>query len=726
MTGSSGLFTALPIPGLPPDSPGNYLASLGLLRLLARTWPAVRIAWHENILHVVGGPETIDELLDVLAAIAAKREWTPYERIWADAQKKSAALAAKKTTSRQSGTPFALLAAEAQEEVLEVFSAHVVATASGRSFNPVLGKAGKIGQRDFARGWGRAVAALEKPGPVGKAFRKSKAGTLAAPDRKKELAALLQDAPMAWLLPELNAGSWFSNALKLYNTGQSPNREEPASPWAMALACEGLAFLAGGASRRLGAQAGRASGAFPYVTNAAAPLTDGEAGRDSGEFWAPLWDRPMTLPEVRALFLRGRAEVGGRGVLTPSAFATAIMHRGIDGGITEFRRFVLGWTTAQDYIEPRFEGAFRVRTTPTGPTSLSTPDVSAAVIALKRLLALVDRLPRDEKKGRRWRFVGLRGPMEKAMLELAAAPDDAGVACRLLDAAVSALDRVDRNRSFRERRVPWAPLPTEWLPALFGMSSPVVEARLALALVSGFPAERPFTLYRFGVEKRPGRFEHPASPPGRWVWGPGPLARLLSKVLLRRTLDWQSARDDEAPARQGIPAALADVSRWLDGSVDETLLARWISRLALFDWGFIPNGVRAALDRPCNETVPVSGGLALSGLFSPLFDLRSLFRRDGPIVRDLFDPDSGARTPGAARALASLVQAGQIEPAVRLAASRYAMANAPLVRTAVPWDIRGPDCLLASILVSIADDERTALIERWLRPQRQKGEPAHA
>lgn len=716
MSGSPEQLAALPIPGLTPDSLGNYLASLGLLRLLERTRPAVRIAWHEDILHVVGGPDDSREVVDALVDIAAKGAWTPYERDWADAQKKS--------TKAKSGAPLALWQASAEESTLELITAHAVPAASV-SFNPLLGSGGNAGRRDFSKGWRQATTELTRALSTQTRPKKTKTATASVPDPKKELEALLLGQPATWLLEKLNAASWFSDANKLYNSGQAPFREGRLSPWAMALACEGLPLLAGGASRRLGAHA-RVFGAFPFVTQALAPLTSGEAGRDSGEFWAPLWGRPMTLPEVRALFSRGRAEVGGRGVLTPSAFATAIMRRGVDAGITQFRRFVLGRTTSANTFEPRFEGTFRLSPPPAASESSPRTKPATTATSLQRVLDLVDRLPRDQKKGQRWRFVGLRGPIEKAMLELASEPENPAAACSLFDAVVVALDRVDRNRSFRERRVSWKPLPLEWLPALFGTSSPVVEARLALALVSAFPPERPFTLYRFGVEKRFGRFEHLATPPERWVWGPGPLARLLSRVLLRRTLDWQSARDSEAPAPQGLPAALADVSRWLDGSADETLLARWISRLALFDWSSISTDVRAALTRPYEETVAMNGALALFGLFSPLFDLRSLFWRDGPVVRDLLDLESGVRTPGAARALASLVQTRQIEPAVCLAASRYAMANAPLVRAAVQWDIHDPDRLLASILFSIADRERTSLIGRWLRPQRQKGEPIYA
>ena len=73
---------ALALPGLSPDSLGNYLASLGLLRVLSRKWPSMRIAWRDEVLQVVGGPSTLDDLLDELVQVANERAWTSYERGW--------------------------------------------------------------------------------------------------------------------------------------------------------------------------------------------------------------------------------------------------------------------------------------------------------------------------------------------------------------------------------------------------------------------------------------------------------------------------------------------------------------------------------------------------------------------------------------------------------------------------------------------------------------------
>ena len=310
MTAERQGLRAIPIWGLSLDSLGNYLASLGLLRLLVHKWPSVRMAWHDDVLHVLGGPPALGDLLDELVLVATNRGWTAYERGWAAAQKQS--------TKAKSGQALALWQASAEEAELEMLASHAVA-ASRVSFNPLLGSGGNAGKRDFAVGWKQAIDALGSSAPdtQKRANRRTKGNVIATEGsspggtnpRREELAALLLGEPTAWLLEKLNAASWFSEANKLYNSGQGPYREGRLSPWSMALACEGLTFLAGGASRRLGARA-RAVGAFPFVTCGAAPVVAGEAGRNLGEVWAPVWERPMTVPEVRALFARGRAELG--------------------------------------------------------------------------------------------------------------------------------------------------------------------------------------------------------------------------------------------------------------------------------------------------------------------------------------------------------------------------------------------------------------------------------
>ncbi|MBY0279027.1 type I-U CRISPR-associated protein Csx17 [Candidatus Binatia bacterium] len=710
----------LALPGPSPDSLGNYLASLGLLRVLSRRWPSTRIAWRDEVLQVVGGPTTLDELLEELVRIAntqvesevSKREWAQYDKAWSDAQKKG--------TKAKSGAPLALWQAEAQEAQLPFFAAHAVPHARV-SFNPLLGSGGNAGRRDFAAGWQKAVDALAvaPKRAKGRGKRKAEANANSAvpsDERRNELQALLLGHPVTWMVEKLAAGSWFSEATKLYNSGQSPAREGQISPWAMVLACEGLAFLAGGASRRLGARSARAVGSFPFITQPIAASAEKEADRLRGEIWTPLWSRPMSLAEAGTLFSRGRAELHGRGALTPAAFATAIRERGVDAGVSEFRRYTLGRTTSSNTFEPRLEARFSLE--------IGADARLAGSSTLERVTALIEHrgFPRDGK-----RFVGLRGPIESALLDVASEPHRSEAGIALLDAVVSALDRIDRNRSFREGKVRWEPLPLEWLPSLFADEQPGVEARLALSLVSAFSVTEPFATYRFGVEWKYGQtyanYTHTERPPARWVWGPGELARVLAVVLSRRLLD--QAADADRPHQRGrapLAATTSQVRHWLAGDLDELLFAAWLSRLALFDWRRVPQGVRALIPRD-DSTPRADGELALLALLQPLIDQRPLIIRDlSP--NDLLSGETGARTTEAARSLVTLIRSGNLGAALRLASSRHAMAGARLATFDVSFATHHPDRLAAALLFTISDRDRAGLFERWLRPRRrpQRGE----
>ena len=114
----------------------------------------------------------------------------------------------------------------------------------------------------------------------------------------------------------------------------------------------------------------------------------------------------------------------------------------MDAGVSEFRRFTLGRTTSSNTFEPRLEARFSLT------TGAEVGPVASAM--LERVTALIEQrgFPRDGK-----RFVGLRGPIESALLDVAAEPTNSEAGIALLDAVVSALDRVDRNRSFREGKI---------------------------------------------------------------------------------------------------------------------------------------------------------------------------------------------------------------------------------------------------------------------------------
>lgn len=313
--------------GLHLDSLGHYLAALGLLGIATREWPQVRGAWREEAFWLVGGPKDIGSLTTAVAEVLRSARARSYYLGWKDAQKGDS----NEARATKKGVTVRLVRwrSDCGEQECDLVDAHLV-PAARLCFNPVLGTGGNSGNRDFAEGWSSALEEIGWPDDKHRADLDIDLAAFLAGDQCQVRKPKQKKPAANW-----NAKSWFSAGIP---------------PWAMALACEGLPMLSGKASRRLGARS-RRLGAFPFCTEAAAAIRENEAGRVLAEMWAPVWSRPLASAELAALFARGRAELGGRGAATASSFAVAIMRRGVDAGIVEFRRFLLNRTTSSQTFE---------------------------------------------------------------------------------------------------------------------------------------------------------------------------------------------------------------------------------------------------------------------------------------------------------------------------------------------------------------------------------------
>ena len=60
-----------------------------------------------------------------------------------------------------------------------------------------------------------------------------------------------------------------------------------------------------------------------------------------GEFWAPLWKRPMTVPELRRVIAEGRVSWRGKQAAHGLDAAKALSTLGVDRGLSRFERYVI-------------------------------------------------------------------------------------------------------------------------------------------------------------------------------------------------------------------------------------------------------------------------------------------------------------------------------------------------------------------------------------------------
>jgi CRISPR-associated protein Csx17 len=684
--------------GLHTDSLGHYLAALGLFLAASRKWPELRACWRNGRFLLLGESLTYEQIETYLLD-----EWKPtlYERWWTDAQKADTKAQNSRHLRRErNGRSVA---------EMRLLDAHIISAERNR-FNRVLGTGGNIGKRD-----------------LGSAFAEAKA-LLATPDRG---ARLHEENRRAWLretlkgegtadLPDLNsAGTWFVFASKTFNSGQNWYREAKLSPWSYLLSLEGAMLISGSASRKLGAHA-RSYAAFPFLTEPPAPATDKEVGLSKAEFWAPLWDCPANVNEIRALFQRGLARLGDRAAQAPHEFAVAALAAGVDGGVRAFAPYDLRQTTNSQVYEA----------IPLTHVPVSQPEAFGPKSRSELLLDILgpkwlDRLPREptDPKQRGVTFSGYRAPIEKIIRQISQARDNDREPWRqLLLEMADAQRKIDLNNKLRGE----GPQPVPWLkPDFFDQAWPgsgddlTPEIRLARAIASvGASKDKkaPIQFNIFGVEAM-GQFLRfvAAGRPAWAVWNTGDPLRMLGKVFQRRLIDAKLGEPLPLGGTQPVPAELLNRFLDMDSDIDLEEVAKWVPALSLIDWSGAEKSGRISKNE---EVAPTSGDSWLDALFRPFFHGGELHLEDRVLIAEDDLKRLGCRA-AFARRLFNLISQGEIAEACQVAKNRYLALNR-LAIIMPPGDIEADDParLVAALLIPMHADDAARRLKLWLQPQK--------
>jgi CRISPR-associated protein Csx17 len=712
MTTPSTKLTVIPLPGLTLDTLGLYFTALGLLRVLSREWPSVRGCWRDGCF-VVLGPESLSVINDYIYQVGIDQTWSDYGKPWDAQQKKDTKLSQVKKLAVNVAHWQSHLASESEAMLQQ---SHL-ATGQRLSFNPLFGTGGNAGKRLFWTGWQRARTEVVKP-PRG----------ISAEIVKADLAALLSATPCQHL-SDFGAGSWFSAANKIYNSGtRKPYSDGQVTPWAMLLACEAFPLLAGSASRQLGSQR-KATAAFPFVTRSTAPLNEQAAGQRLGEFWAPVWDRPMTLAEATALYQTGKAEVAGKAALTSVAFAAAIVHRGIDAGIQEFRSFALLRTTSENTFESRLTSIIKV---PRANPMFS--EITRCVIQFR------DNLPHDTEQGTKKRYKGLQGPIDQALIALAEAigqgtdREDLQVerSWNLLDQVFAALAKVDRNKSHREAEVRFELLSLDWLNWLLERTHQQhSEICLALALASLRPQApkqasaaaalklpQRFLAYRLGATGKGKYWTVPKDVPLRRVWSPTQLESNLAALSKRRLIE--SSPNSPVPLTSEISASVADALLFLAHQTDDEALATWIDRFSLFDWTSqheSKTSLRQWAKAPYTAPSPDATAM-LYAFLRPHFDNATLAHLQTQTSGGESTKQSKViAKAGRLSAIIAALDGGNISTAWANAAAAYRAERVPIADFPdQTFAHNNPRRLLAALIFPVSYSGLNELAKRWQSP----------
>ncbi|MGA7966905.1 MAG: type I-U CRISPR-associated protein Csx17, partial [Gammaproteobacteria bacterium] len=125
------------------------------------------------------------------------------------------------------------------------------------------------------------------------------------------------------------------------------------NPWEFVLMIEGALGFAAAAVRRNADDPGGVL-SYPFTVRAvgagAGSLGEGDMASARGELWMPLWRRPATYPEVRALFSEGRVALGKKPARDSLDFVRAVHQLGGYRGIDSFERYGLLMRSGKAYL----------------------------------------------------------------------------------------------------------------------------------------------------------------------------------------------------------------------------------------------------------------------------------------------------------------------------------------------------------------------------------------
>jgi CRISPR-associated protein Csx17 len=692
---------AFPFDGINTDSLGHYLAGLGLLAATARRWPGIRACWHRGRFML---------LSDQIAEIAEFRQyllidWRPttYERWWRTAQKMD--------TKTRSSTSLWKGRNDRTLSEVRLLDAHVVGM--GRNcFNPVLGTGGNVGKRDFAKVWKDSVNLLKKPA------------------RSQWLDATLTGQADCEMPDLSSGGTWFVFANKTFNSGQSWYREGQLSPWSFLLSMEGALLLVGGVNRRLGSHS-HPYAVFPFVSKPSQPETEGEIGLARAEFWAPLWKNPATLGEVKTLLQQGQARIGGRPAQAPSEFAVAALAAGVDAGVAEFARYELRQTTSSQVFEAIPRDHVEVESDTLGARQRSSRAIASSLLVALLQSGWLDRLPyepRDSKQ--KGKFVGLRGPIETAIVRIGEHPDDATRWQSLLLKLANAQTRIDRNKTYRERCAAIRPLDPAWFDLAWPKSSGIpAEIEMARAIASiGWPCDAktgdlPLLANVFGVEVATrGRnigVHFPKARTAHAVWGSGTPLQLLLDIAHRRLVD--ADKPTSKPFAAACVCSVDGVYRLLraDGSIDLEEVIRWVPALSLINWSRRER-LATAREQHTDSAVELDGTMLVQALARPLFHGRKLVvRSDAAGEPEPLFPQKLEPTAGLLRRVFNLLRFNSLNEAIQVLRDRYLAAGRGIVMPPAGLDADG-ELIAASLLVPISDQAVARGFCRWLQPSKRR------
>ena len=583
------------VAGCRPTPLAHYLKALGILRLVARQAdPGARACWQKDELLLIsqldsaalerffledyaptpiltpwnGGSGFYPK--DNKAGIdALTRSEVPRFAAYREAIEVARALVGERDKSpKQLEKAKLLKACKAgwQGAALEWVDAATVVVAVSDSgvgdiaYPALLGSGGNDGRLDFANNFMQRLSELLPLGLEGNVTPHS-----------EELLRQALWAKTGRGLSNDSIGQFFPGAAGGANSTSGYSGDSLVNPWDYVLMLEGAVALQVAAVRRLDERLAKVSAPFAVRAQtegyASAAPSDASA---RGEQWMPIWERPATYDEVRALFAEGRLQAGQRRAGEALEAAQAVARLGVARGVTRFERYAYIERNGQANLAVPL-GSWRVQNNP----RLHLLDEIEHWVS--RLGRQGDNQPAFARHARR---------LESLMLEACRQrPENMGpVLCRLLEALGAAEAEIVHRPKVAAKAAlrPISSLSSEWLDEADDHSP---EFALASAIASQYRLDENVSIRHHLMPIEHGRFRttnDSLAADRDVVWTDRDLVRDLAAVALRCATNAEpfSVPGETEHKVRRFPLAAerganpADVAAFLRGELNDERISR--------------------------------------------------------------------------------------------------------------------------------------------------------
>lgn len=610
--------------GCTPVPLANYLKALGVLRLLSERHPETKAAWRNECLTLFTplDPQKIENFfLHEYCPTPVMAPWNGGSGFYEKDNKAALEAILSSTSDRFALYRNCLHTAEAvlhgmdrsaspkgdakatlltrmrgllPDDALGWLDAAVLLAGDSPQYPPLLGTGGNDGRLDFTNNFMQ---------------RLSEVLDLDAGTSSSDSAGWLRTALFGAASPGL-----VKKAIGQFSPGQAggPNAttgfdaDAAINPWDFILTIEGALLFAAAAARR-NADDPYGVLSYPFTVRAvgagSGSLGEGDAAAARGELWMPLWDQPVTYPELRALLTEGRVALGKKPARDALDFIRAVHHLGGYRGIHSFQRYGLLMRSGKAYLATPLE---RVEVSDEPPTSILDDLDQHDWLTWFRRFAQGDNVAN--------RFLTLRRRLETAFFELSGHQPTPGEVQSLLVLLGGIQSALSSSKKATESLPPIPRLSERWVQTADD-GTPAFRIARALAGLRGskdsplplraqlFPVHPRFDAWMENARKAKGAGNDPACHARIHDGCTGSLPRVLHTLLVRRL--WLAERFDikDKPLQSSAGVSLEDIVSFLHSDAMDRRIASLLPGLSLCS---IPEDTDK---RAGNGAVPAAFGL---------------------------------------------------------------------------------------------------------------------